>query len=499
MINTRFNKIDWLAAVLYPLFIVLMEAFWVYPWLVWMGSLSAFNPPRPPLSLISVVIVLAAAVAAVRYLLRPRWPVQLARMVITGGGLVVVLFVLGVEYRSGFTFLSADWFTYLGRVFAHLFTRPDTIVIALPALLYLWRRGINLGQAASYFRSVYNSFGIGIVALIVLMVLWQVGKTSGSFRTPGADIGLDIIAFFFFGLMAIAVTHLYQMRGAMPREEAGLSSVWRWLPIMLVVIGGMVVLVFIITGVFSEGFFTAVGHGFGVIFHFLGVILNYVMVPFNYLLEGIVWIMRLIVNLLRGSQNQPPNSTGNTSLTDIFPKLTPTDVPAVVYVIAKWLVVAVVAAAVIYILARAVSRYRDRRAREEIEQLDESLLSWRNLNDDLKALWALMAKNLQKKPSRAAPVYHDKPGRLGIREIYRRLLREAALSGYGRKHQETPAEYAGRLENALPEAREPLDRLTDLYSGVRYGDAAPPEEEVTLANSAWQALRHLFGGIRGVT
>jgi uncharacterized membrane-anchored protein len=496
--TSKLRNLDWLAAVIYPLFVVLMEAFWVYPWLVWIGSLSVFTPPRPPLSLVSVVIVLAAAVLAVRYFLRPRWTVLLAQALIIGSGLVVILLVLGAEYRSGYGFLSPDWFVYAGRAFGHFFTRPDTILIALPALLYLWWRGINLGQATSYFKSVYNSFIIGLVALVVLMVLWQIGRSSGSFLAPSAGIGLDIIAFFFFGLLAIAVTHLYQMRGAMPREEAGLSSVWRWLPIMLVVIGGMVVVVFVLTGVFSEGFFTAVGHGFGAVSHFFGKIIEYVMVPFNYLLEGIVWIMRLALNLLRGNQNQQPNSTGNTSLTDIFPKVTPADVPSVIYAVIKWLVIAVVIAAVIYILARAVSRYRARRAPEEIEQLDESLLSWSNLNDDLKALWAMMAKNFQKKPSRAARVYHDdESGRLEIREIYRRLLREAELSGYGRNHHETPAEFSGRLGSAVPEVRGPLDQLTDVYTSVRYGDAVPPEEKVTGANSLWLTLRNLLKGISG--
>ena len=360
--TSRLKNFDWLAAVIYPLLVVLMEAFWVYPWLVWMGSFPVFPQPRPPLSLASVIIVLAAAVLAVRYFLRPRWPVRLAQALIIGSGLVVILLVLGTEYRSGYGFLSPDWFVYIGQVFGNIFTHPDTIVIALPALLYLWWRGINLGQATSYFKSIYNSFVIGMVALVVLIVIWQISASSGSFPAPGAGIGLDIIAFFFFGLLAIAVTHLYLMRGAMPREEAGLTSVWRWLPIMLVVIGGMVVVVFVITGVFSEGFFTSVGHGFGAISHFFGKIINYIMIPFNYLLEGIVWIMRLGVNLLRGNQNQQPNSTGNTSLTDIFPKVTPADVPALVYAIVKWLVIAVVIAAVIYILARAVSRYRARRA-----------------------------------------------------------------------------------------------------------------------------------------
>jgi hypothetical protein len=33
---------DWLATVIYPLAVVLMEVFWVYPWLVWLGTWPMF-------------------------------------------------------------------------------------------------------------------------------------------------------------------------------------------------------------------------------------------------------------------------------------------------------------------------------------------------------------------------------------------------------------------------------------------------------------------------
>lgn len=497
--NNRFKNLDWLAVVIYPLFVVLMEAFWVYPWLVWLGSLSVFTQPRPPLNLVSVIIVLAAAVLAVRYFLRPRWPVRLAQAIIVGGGLVVVLLVLRAEYGSGYGFLSGKWFVHIGQVLGNAFAHPETIVIALPALLYLWWRGINLGQATSYFRSIYNSFVIGMVALVVLMIIWQIGASSGDFPAPGTGTGLDIIAFFFFGLMAIAVTHLYQMRGAMPREEAGMTSVWRWLPTMLVVIGVLVMVGFGIAGIFSSGFFESVGHGFGAVSHFFGKIIDYIAVPLNYLFEGVIWILRLLINLLRGSQSQQPNSTGNTTLTDVFPKVTPADVPQVIYLVIKWLIIAAIVAAVIYILARAVSRYRARRAQEEIEQLDESLLSWSNLNDDLRAFLAMMAGKLRRKQSPAAGAhYHDdESGRLNIREIYWRLLREASLSGLSRGLHETPTEYSARLRRAMPAGSDSIVRLTDMYVDVRYGDTVPPEEKVTSANGLWRMLRALLMAMRG--
>jgi multisubunit Na+/H+ antiporter MnhF subunit len=199
--NERIKNIDWLATFLYPLFVILMETFWVYPWLLWFGTLHGFSPTRPALSLAAVFIVISLAVLMVRYVIQPRWHFRVVQSFVVVAGLVIMLLTLGIDYRAGYTFLSAGWFTYIGGLFSVTFSHPSTIVIAVPALVYLWWRGINLGQSTSYFKSVYNSFILGLVALVFLIVFWQIGSVSGAFSKLGSNVGLDIIAFFFFGLM----------------------------------------------------------------------------------------------------------------------------------------------------------------------------------------------------------------------------------------------------------------------------------------------------------
>ncbi len=497
--ESRRRKTDWLATVFYPLAVVLMEAFWVYPWLVWIGSWPVFFQPRPPLSLASIIIVLAGAVLAVRWLLRPQWPVKLSQFLIIGAGLVIILLVTGAEHRAGYAYLGGAWFGHLGRAFGNILSRPDTMVVAPPLLLYLWWRGLRLGQATSYFRGIYFSFVLGMVALIVLNIIWQVSAASGDFARPGSGVGVDIIAFFFFGLLAIAISHLYQMRSTMPREEAGLTPVWRWLPVMLIVIGGMALVVFGIAGVFSPGFFTSIGHAFGTAFDFFWKILNYVLIPFNFIFEGLLWIMRWLVNLLRRSQPPQPDSTANMSSQNIFPETTPKELPPVFYLVTKWVFIAVLIGLVLFFLAKAISRYRARQAGEEIEEIHESILSWRGLGDDLKEFFGLMGKKFRRRPPPPSPHQYgdDEPGRLDVREAYRRMLYEASRSGFARRRHETPEEYARRTGNIILESREPLAHLTDIYVNVRYGETRPPADRVAAANSLWRTLRSLFRGMRG--
>ncbi|HTY81467.1 MAG TPA: DUF4129 domain-containing protein [Dehalococcoidales bacterium] len=496
--NNRIKSVDWLAALLYPAFVVLMETFWVYPWLLWLGTIRGFSQPRPALSLAAVFIIMAAAFLAIRYIIRPGWSMRAAQSVIVGAGLLMILLTIGVEYRAGHAFLSPAWFKYIGGVFGATFSHPSPVIFAAPAAVYLWWRGINLGQSTSYFKSVYNSFVIGIVALVILMALWQFGAVSGTFSHPGANVGLDIIAFFFFGLMAIAVTHFYQMRGAMAKEETGLLSVRRWLPIMIAVIGVMVVIVFFVAGAFSEGFFTSAGQAISLIAGFFGKIIEYIAVPFNFLFVALLWVLRWIVNLLRDKQQPPPQSDNGTPVNP-YPNNNPTPLPHWVGIATEWLIVAVIAGAVVFFIARAVSRYRDRRDLEEIEQLDESLLNWDNVNKDLRALLMAMAKRLQRKKARAERTYYDdeKARMMEIREIYRQLLEEAATSGYVRSNHETTLEYELRLNHALERGDDSLEGLTDIYNNVRYGETLPPVEKVEKANGFWQALRALLRGIRG--
>lgn len=496
--TNRLGNFDWLAVVFYPLAVILMEAFWVSPWLGWLGVWPVFPESRPVLHLASVIILLVVSLAVTRVLLRQKLPMLSVQSIVIGLGLVTMLLVLGVEYADGYVFLSGRWFGHIGQLLGATFVHASTIVIALPAMFYLWWRGIILGQSTSYFKDIYRSFLLGMVALIVLIIIWQVSSASGRFQSPGAGIGLNVIAFFFFGLMAIAICHLYLMRSTMPREEAALTSVWRWLPIMLGVIGGMVLIGFLVTSAFTNEFFESIGHGAGIVFDFLWKIFNYILIPFNYLFEGIFWLLRFLLNLIRSSQPMQPGGTGNMTLPEM-PAVTPGELPPAVTEAIKWFVIALIAAAVVFILAKAISRLRTQRAREEIEEIHESLWSWRGLRDDLRELFGTMGQRFKRKPS-GLPQYRfdeNATGRLDIRDIFRHLQWEAGRSGMSRRRHETASEYTSRLQRMVPDSGEPLTRITDMYVNVRYGEVNVPEEQVDSANSLWQTLRELLRKLRG--
>lgn len=492
----RWKNINLLNDGLYPLAVILMESFWVFPWLLWIATWPVFSQYKPAISLASLIIVLVISLTATRIATSRNWPLWLIRTVIIGSGVITIFVVLRIEYPTGLAFQDAGWFSYFGNSLGNTFSSPHPLVIALPVLIYLWWRGIVLGRTTSYFRDIYTSFITGMIFLIILIILWQI--TSGDSREePGAEIGLFVIAFFFFGLVSIAICHLSQMHRSMPREEAKLTSLWRWLPIMLGVVGGLIAVGFTVATVFSRDFFQVIEQGAKYVGEGLSKMFEYLLVPLDWLFNLIITVLQWIINRIRTETEVPAdNATGGPPLegaTGGAFRLPPEAVAAI-----KWFLVALLVGVVVFFLARAISRYLDRRGKDDIEEIHESLWNAKDIRDDFRLFFKSIAQKFRRKPKLAYAGYPLKDeGRLNIRDIYRNLLWEGKHSGVPRRRQETVVEYAERLRQYVPEGTESVDQITDIYSGVRYGEIPAPEESVSTANTLWQKVRNLLRGIRG--
>ena len=489
------KKIDWLPTVIYPLTVILMETFWLYPLLVWVGFWPLFAESRPVLNILSIIIVLAASLLITRVISKRDWQLRSIQAVIIGAGVVVMFLVLRIDYGSGYSFLEVGWFARIGEILGDTFRRPSTLVLAMPVLIYLWWRGIQLGRTTSYFSNIYRSFVIGLVALIILIALWKLSSNSGRIEGPISEIGLYVMAFFFFGLIAMAVCHLYVMRRRMPVGDAT-TSAWRSLPIMLGVIGGIIVIGFVVASLLSSDFYSAIGNALGVVWHALYTAFVWVMEKLNFIFEGIFWVIRWVLSLLRNTQQEEQEGEpGGSPFEGVEPG--EINLPEAFTVAFQWIVIAAIVAIVIYILARAVSRYRAKRGLEDIEEIHESLWSAGSLRDDLRQFLDILGNRFKRKPKEVGIIFDDTAGRLNVREIYRRLLWEASQRGVLRRKYETPVEYERRLEKYIPEGTEQLAEITDLYSEVRYGDIEPREEKVDNANGLWSALRGMVRRIGG--
>jgi hypothetical protein len=76
-----------------------------------------------------------------------------------------------------------------------------------------------------------------------------------------------------------------------------------------------------------------------------------------------------------------------------------------------------------------------------------------------------------------------------IRRIYAHMSALAAERGYGRAPHQTPYEYLPTLEQAFPDCREEVARITGAYVAVHYGEMPERPEDLTIVQSAWKRIR----------
>ncbi len=83
-------------------------------------------------------------------------------------------------------------------------------------------------------------------------------------------------------------------------------------------------------------------------------------------------------------------------------------------------------------------------------------------------------------------------GAASVEKLYSRLSRMGRLAGVKLMPSQTPIEYAGAIENVLPEAGPDSRRIAWTFSSHRYGRKDPTDEDREDANDAWKRIR---GGI----
>lgn len=496
---------NWLAGGLLPPVVLLAEALWFYPWLVWLGKLPVSGLQRTSLGPVSVVVLLGGSFLVTRFFVRRRWRSAWVRLGVVAGGLAAILLVLRFEYGAGYGALSGQWFSFISRDLLGLFSRGhftylQPVVVALAAAVYLWWRGIRWGRAVFSFGDIYRAFVTGAVALVVLAVSWALSSVYGDLGNLLASVGIWVAGFFFFGLASLALGNFQIIRQKMAGLEKAVPLYSRrWLALLFTIV---VVIVFLGVGLaslFSADAAAMLGQWLGLVGRGLLLVFYYVLVvPVSYLGNWLVYIGQSLFGG-RGSDNITANITDNATQSDNRTALeqgAPPGISPEVLLALKWLALAAVVAVVVYLLARAVSRAWSSRPKDEVEEIHESLWSWDAFREDLRLFWDTLRRRFQRKRQpytatlRAPQVNYDEPipDYPDVRAIYRRLLREATAAGIARRPEETPQEYAGRLGQAVPGGQGEMAYLTEVYQSVRYGGLSTPAGALAQANRLFRGL-----------
>ena len=481
------------------LLVFLIEGLWVYLWTVWLAKSDAIGWTDVPLSLPSILIVLAASYFGAANLGRQRWSDRKAHLITAIYLTIVLVATARFENGGGYGLLDPGWFVHAGDELASTFF--SSLQVTLVGGVYLWWRGYKLAESRIHFDQIFSSFIIGLVAVILRFVLAEL--TPHSLGDPAAGRGsqmLITVCFFFAALSALALSHAREMPDSMaiPEEEAARLST-PWSALLFGVVSAMIVVGWLVAILFPIDVLNPVLHMiFFVLDVLLFVVYYVVIVPVGYIVVGLISMFFSLLGLFGSGTNpdiQLPGSPRFLEENGGQPQDGGTNswlLPMLRLGLAILIIVMVV-----YLLSQLKLRYRRRSpAGLEEAEVHEMVGSWKDVVRDLLLGIAAIAGWIRNRTQRLHSTEralesqsHSGPGgEADVKELYTRLLVEGRAAGFPRRVSETPLEYLATLEDFLPTESEAVVRLTHDFDMVLYGDVAITAEETAVLNQMWQGI-----------
>ncbi len=491
----------WLASAsqaesILPIPAILIEALWVLPWMAWISTWERLSWGGPPLGPGSTLAVIGIAYLSAKHAAGASNYTRAALGTLLGS-LVLLALLLRLEQGAGFPIWDPAWGAYaegqLGKLIAGLFFGT-----------YLLWRGLSLGREPISFDRVYRSFGIGIAALALLMVVWSAGASRGAFAGIEVLTGAYIAAFFLAGLTALALSNFRDIQEEARRlgpGSEGLSRRWIVLAAIMAIV--MVLLALAVASIVSLDFVSYLQGPLSTMAHWLFIAFLYVVVwPLGHIIIGIAFVVRWIISWLRSDAERPEFERFNSDdLRKAAEEKEGLTVPPELITAGKWGLLALAVGIAAFLLLRFYLRRRPQRDQAGTEEISESLFTWDQFWADLLAFFAGLfgffnrskGRGLEEAASDRGEEIDEDDGRtLDIREVYRRLLREGRRTGRPKREYETPYEYAARLNATLPLYSGDLDAITKEYVSARYGRESIQEDRLAFLNNIWHRIREAF-------
>ncbi len=426
---------------------------------------------------------------------------------------VLSLLVSPVAYRGMpltqlLVVVSSDLSTGAGRL------GSDAGLALLVA--YLWWRGLLLGRLPLARERLYKRFLIGLAALMLAIV--GAAALRGTARAiSDASFAVLLPAEVFVGLVGIALAHLAdtmseqrerQHRSVGNEMSQAPADTRAWLVAALGISGSIVGGALALALLVSYDSARAVARLLGPVADALGAVVFWLVEAFAYLLflllnAPITWAY----THLRTHSAKPPATAPSSQSPGQGQPAAP--LPHEWLVAGRYAVIALGIALVAFALILVLRRFHAWRSPQAFEEERETLSARDVLGGQLRSLLAALRRPHPTERETEEPLAMG-----SIRYRYREVLRAAKVTPLGRQANETPNEYARRLQASACELRPgtvssddaarvaaALATLTNAYDVARYGDddhqpASAPSVEQTELTELTDAQHTLLTWLR---
>ncbi|MCH7705945.1 MAG: DUF4129 domain-containing protein [Chloroflexi bacterium] len=484
--------------------VLLVEGSWLYLWMVLMGRWDGFRMGEIPLGPLPIVLIPWLSYHSSQLFGQQRWSQEKAQWV-TGLALVIlILLVVRLENGGGYSLFDPGWIGFAAQSLVGSF--PTSFHVTLGGSAYLWWRGYKLAQGGLDQEQVVHSFLVGLGGITFALLVWEIATRSGQefHATQGQSVFITI-TFFFAGLSALAMSHLLRVNAEVANVERRSQPVGsHWLLVLPAVVTGVLTLGWIFTAIYSLDLWSPLVAMVSLAGDGLSFLLYYGLMPIVYLAVGFIYLFRWIAAIF-GAGSQTTIQLPDLGALRAVPQTTPDAESPLWALVVKWLLVLLVAVVLVYFLARLLLRGppRPTEAKEFVED-HESTGTWQDFIRDLLVglLFFLnwlrdRSERVQRRLTRRIARRSGYPkADMEVRELYAHLLQETREAGFPRKEWQTPFEYLETLKRHITPERDELERITEDYVAVRYGEEPVTDEEKGLLNRLWRSLR---ARIRGQT
>ena len=465
--------LNWRKEALYAT-LVAAEMCWLTPWVLVITQRAEIATTYG--TALTLGILVLAVIYFSRIMDRLQFDLLYQRVILIVAVVITTFLVMRSLLYPGYGLFDLGWLGQAGGALLYFYSLPpEASVVAIA--LFLWWRGLRIGQRNLAFQGVTFSFRLGILLLV--------------FSTPllsilGYDFTTLILPFFFFSLMAVALARVEEVSQA--KGGVGAPFNFTWLAILLGSIVVVLITAWLISRIYSVEGFSQILRWLEPVFAPLLRVVEYVLVLLIKLLEPLLrWFFGIFQRVAEGLP-QNIEGLGPLDFEDI-PVGEPTQPPRLLMDVSRYVCVGLAGVGALIVLALTLRRRLDRRRRGD--EIRESLWSSAAFADgmlnSLRDGWGRL-KDMAGLVGRFGPGMRLYAA-VSIRKIYANMARLAERQGFPRQPAQTPYEYLPALGLAFPDCQAEAAAITEAYVKVHYGEVPESTRELQHIRECWQQIQ----------